>query len=320
MDVERRRWAAAVTVAALAISATVVAVLAAEEPVPSRFVTTEFDPFRVAVRSAADGRVLRVLEYGDHDHPPHDVVVSRDGSTVYFNRVRRFVCPNEGPEEIPEIVRVPIEGGPVEPLHPPARGINLAITPDGTALTYSSDATGTGCAERGHASDLLVRRDLTTGETRTLIDPRRDGVSVREHSWTPGADRLFGEGYLTVDGIPRIFRVDFRGGVRATILKDNHDFPHGVAVSDDTYAASYLDEDGYHLALFDFDATFRRILFDYQAAFPLGVDPTGRHFIYLRQGQGREPSILVTWSTAIGLRELATAFVQDVAWVPDGKR
>jgi hypothetical protein len=307
-----------VAAAALASLATAVAALSVGEPVSSRLVTTEFNPFRVAVRSAVDGRVLRVLEYNDHDHPAHDVVVSLDGSTVYFNRVRRFVCPNGQREGIPEIVRVPIEGGPVEPLHPTARGVNLAITPDGTALTYNSDATGTGCGEKGHPGNLLVRRDLTTGETRTLIDPRRDGVAISEHSWTPDGNRLLGEGYLIVDGIPRLLRVDFHGGVRATPLKDNHDFPKGVAVSEDTYAASYLDDDGYHIASFDFDATFRRILFDFEAAFLPRVDLSGRHFLYVLQGQGREPSTLVAWSVDSGRRELGTAFVQDVAWVPNG--
>lgn len=320
MKVERRRWAAALAAAALAAVATVAGTLPDGEPMPSRLVTTEFNPFRVSVRSAADGRVVRVLEYNDHDHPAHDVVVSPDGSTVYFNRVRRFVCPNGQREEIPEIARVPIEGGPVEPLHPTARGYNLAITPDGAALTYNSDATGTGCGETGHPDNLLVRRDLETGEIRTLIDHRRDGVAISEHSWTPDGNRLLGEGYLIVDGVPRLFRVDFRGGMRATILKDNHDFPKGVAVSDDTYAASYKDDEGYHVASFDFDATFRKILFDYEATFLPRVDPSGRHFLYVRQGQGRAPSRIVAWSAQSGRRELGTAFVHDLAWVSDGRR
>lgn len=321
----RQWWAAVVSAAAIVAAATALLTVrgtslvqsVVSEPdlgrFPSRFVTAEYHPDRVVVRSTRDGRIIRVLAEGpDKAAKVHWVVVSPDGSTVYFDRFRPLVCDGKVRDQgWGEIVRVPIHGGKIEPVDPPARGGYLSVSADGAYLNYMTDDAGTGCGD----TSRIAQRNLRTGEVRTLNDSRTDGVALRDTAWSPDGSRLVAQGHLTKDGVPRLFRVDLDAREpRFTILPLKYRFAQGVFIADDTIAGTYQDAAGLHIASFDLYGRFQRILFD-DAGF-LRADPSGNVLMWepgTRELDGR----VFAWNASAGLRTITRADIHDLAWVPD---
>jgi hypothetical protein len=159
---------------------------AGEAPVPSQIVALEAYGGRIAVISAASGKIVRVLAATNGFGTP-TLAVTPDGAAVYFGSGHlpaRKECPSLARGFVVEIDRVQIRGGPVTMVAP---GASPAVSPNGRLLAYTRDSTNP-C---GGYHDELVVVDLESGARRTFRfrrpSPRFD---LENLSWAPDSVHL----------------------------------------------------------------------------------------------------------------------------------
>ncbi len=148
---------------------------------PSQIVALEAFGGRIAVISAADGHVIRVLAEtrGLIRYRP-TLAVTPDSSAVYFTTSRRPHRNECIRGLVDEVARVSITGGPVTAIGP---GVFPAISPDGYFLAYSRNARNP-CSTN---HDQLVILDLRTGVRHILTSP---SVDLEFLSWAPDSVHL----------------------------------------------------------------------------------------------------------------------------------
>ena len=280
---------------------------------------------KVVVVSSKDGRVVRTLAKGAKSDGASSVEVSPDGMTVYFTRADpEALCEQEG---APQIVSVPIEGGPITVV---ASGRDPIVSPDGRYLAYA-----TAGPDQCGPPTLMVVQALGSPELEQRLF-EDGGAPLRPLSWSSDGRRILYAGPAGGDMSAEIKEVEL--GAPGDPLS-----PRTVPVPNDVTAATYLGELGtlaviqdssIHLQdprdparVLEVDATTGapiRELFTLPATFVSNIasDQSGTKLLVASEDIANDPDLvkeaLLRWSGGdpVGIsRFTSPSGLRDAAWV-----